>query len=252
MLVQFRTKKWKLKYANNPIDTQRFKIALPPLQKQIAKKQKIAIIGRSSGPKGKRIEGLIEHCCQPWLAEFPELEIDIIAPQSNLLSAKTHERISHLQNSFAQRLKIMPHVGNLHEHYHNYVAVIGSGRVAIEAILSGINCLSLGEYEYLGPVTSENWQQSKASNFGDIGSQELELTFNWTTVTKDLVSILHQTRQTPSTSLATEIDSKINSPAHVLSQLAANDFSDINIHQQVLDVYRSAIFKNEFPAIFPY
>lgn len=58
-------------------------------------------------------------------------------------------------------------VTNMSDFYRSCDVVVGTGRVALEAIACGKPVLAVGNGGYIGPVTVKNFRYASGSNFGD-------------------------------------------------------------------------------------
>ncbi len=162
---------------------------------------KIALIGRQSGPKKIRNELFIKH--------FSELLTQKNILFKILLIASANEKI--IINS---------------ELLHQYDLICGSGRVCIEALISGVPCIAFGESAYLGLTTKDNFDSHCVSNFGDIGQNFDWPQFNFKQAEIDIKNIFSNDF----------FDLKS------LSQLALSKFQLKSVSQQIMRVYESAYF----------
>lgn len=106
------------------------------------KKIRIGIIGRTTGPKGKRTE--LVQTVLPVVSQQLGIETELVLVGSTSLSKLTSKD------------------------YVSFDLVIGSGRVAVESLLTGTPTICFGEASYLGLTRKENILDFMKSNFGDI------------------------------------------------------------------------------------
>lgn len=142
----------------NPIDLNKFYWLESKKLSQRKKKINIAIIGRTTGPKKFRSEIILTKLHQ--LAKKDKIEITwtIIGGKADDLKFEmqdmkvTEKNIDHLTTA----------------HLKEFDLIIGSGRVAIESLLTGIPVIAFGESCYEGLITKENYDKAQLTNFGDI------------------------------------------------------------------------------------
>ncbi|MGV2703806.1 polysaccharide deacetylase family protein [Aeromonas salmonicida] len=142
----------------NGIETDRFQ----PVPAPDNVRPVIAIIGRLSGPKG-------ELCCR-----LLDEVLDLDACQVCVVSGtRVPERFARFQD----RVDFVGYVDDVPALLAGCDLVIGAGRVAMEALLCGRPAFAIGEAKAIGLVTEQNLDEALASNFGDIGPQDLAIDF---------------------------------------------------------------------------
>ncbi|MBO9605188.1 MAG: glycosyltransferase, partial [Paenibacillaceae bacterium] len=67
-------------------------------------------------------------------------------------------------------------VSNMSDFYRSCDVVVGTGRVALEAIACGKPVLAVGNGGYIGPVTVKNFNYAWRSNFGDHQAKRVKWT----------------------------------------------------------------------------
>lgn len=116
----------------------------------------VVVAGRLTGPKGDLVRRLIKLV----LPQFPQLDFTVAGgPVSESLRA-----------TGGDNLHFVGWVENLPELLSGARLVIGSGRVALEAMSVGVPVLAIGEARYVGFVTAENFPEARRTNFGDCES----------------------------------------------------------------------------------
>lgn len=206
-------------------------------------RKKLAIIGRSSGPKGEKIQQIIINCAEFWLTEFPDLEIHVIAPQPENFKPRFQQKVQQLSDQFNSRLKVLGHIENLASQLNNYTAVIASGRIAIECLVTQVTCFACGEYDYHGQISLQNFEDCLMSNFGDIGHEATrEKPLINSKIQKDIFDFF-STEKSTSNSLAINKEN--------LSYLAIERFNTDKIAKQINEVYKIARFKRFYPKNIP-
>ncbi|MBL7670545.1 MAG: polysaccharide deacetylase family protein [Bdellovibrionaceae bacterium] len=196
---------------------------------------KISYVGRFSGPKGELAKAFLSKVFPALLEKFPTLAIDLIGRDANLIDPKTLEDIQALQTRFSNRFQLVCSTRPLKDLWPTAgSAVIGAGRVAIEALLAGKNVFALGEASWDGLVTKENLDQALSSNFGDIGYPIPEGIFDFTKITQEITDFLN-------------CPSSKNSASHRL----ANEVNSQVLVPKILRLYESAWFQKQKPAFIP-
>jgi peptidoglycan/xylan/chitin deacetylase (PgdA/CDA1 family)/glycosyltransferase involved in cell wall biosynthesis len=153
-------------------------------------------VGRFSGPKGDVVRFLLRHVL-PALRPRKSFAFVIVGGKTiphdipPLVDA-----INLHQKNCTVVLK------GFQEYLHDFLSaadlVLGSGRVAIEALLLGKPVVAFGESNYIGLITEQNLPQAIATNFGDAGTP---LPPQQTLVVDELRSLLRQQSVPPSKNL---------------------------------------------------
>lgn len=113
----------------------------------------VVVAGRLTGPKGELVKQLIELV----FPKFPDLDFTVAGGP-----------VSESLRSIARaNLHFIGWVENLPELLSHANLVIGSGRVALEAMSVGVPVMAIGEAGYIGFVTNENFREARRTNFGD-------------------------------------------------------------------------------------
>ncbi|WP_429010827.1 polysaccharide deacetylase family protein [Aeromonas allosaccharophila] len=142
----------------NGIETDKFQ----PVPAPDNPKPVIAIIGRLSGPKGELCYRLLDE-----VLELDACKVRIVS------GTKVPERFAR----FEDRAEFVGYVDDVPALLAGSDLVIGAGRVAMEALLCGRPAFAIGEAKAIGLVTERNLDEALASNFGDIGPQDLAIDF---------------------------------------------------------------------------
>lgn len=211
----------------------------PPVTAPKSEKRRphLALLGRSSGPKGKRIEQISIHCFEAWLQKTPGLLISVVAPKPESFSAKFHVTIRALALRYPNQVQILGEIPSLREKLSDFDLTICSGRIAVESLLARVPVFALGEHSAPGIVSLSNLTDCLASNFGDIGSSEVEIPL-------DLQFIQSSVQEFISNRPLTELSSPVLEKIQV-------EFNPLQIHKEVLEIYRAAIFKRHVPRWIP-
>lgn len=148
----------KVQVLRNGIETDKFQ----PMPAPDNAKPVIAIIGRLSGPKGELCYRLLDEV------------LDLAACRVRVVSGtRLPERFAR----FEDRVEFVGYVDDVPTLLAGCDLVIGAGRVAMEALLCGRPAFAIGEARAIGLVTEQNLDEALASNFGDIGPQDLAIDF---------------------------------------------------------------------------
>jgi len=233
MQKEFKMSPWNIRIIRNPLNLKNLEFdssSLRPLQK-------IAIIGRSSGPKGERIGELIMQALPEWLQK-PGTTVDLICGEIEKYPDHVQQAFNELSKKYRDRIQWKGHLKGLSTIMKNYDLVIGSGRVAMEAIACGVNVWALGEYGSIGFVAKNNWLEALASNFGDIGIDAMTGPWSAQKVSASVLDFLG--REVISMNEKKE-----------LRLFLEQDFSLSNIHPKVLQTYQAALFKKNHPHPVP-
>lgn len=207
----------KIKIVPNSIDTEKFKFkSVLPLA--LNHPLKIAIIGRTSGPKKLRTELFISGLSQ--ILDMKGLPYQFTLIGGEIKSTVPVENISHAEIS-SQVLQ-------------KFDLICGSGRVAMEALLSGVPCIAFGETEYIGLVTEKNFDTACSTNFGDISNHFNPPTFNSYQAQKDVELFLAGT-----------VDYQ-----H-LADKTSRVFSLESISKKIMRIYESAYFTRNYNQWIP-
>lgn len=214
LICDFSYSERRIKVIRNPVSLAEYHFV--PKNRSAGPLRKIAIIGRTTGPKRERTELVIK-------ALYTEkYEITLIGGSVADLQ---------VEPEFKRPLKELNITGLSSEVYSAFDLIIGSGRVCIEAMISGVPVIAFGEAQYLGRITAENFNSALTSNFGDIlpGSKNPQL--NPAQFLKDV--------------------SAIPADHETLSELAVQQFSLVPIAAKIQRLYESAYFLKNYSKWIP-
>lgn len=178
--------------------------------------RKIAIIGRTTGPKRERTELVVK------ALHSENYEVTLIG--GSIADLQVEPEIK-------QKLKELNITGLSSEVYSGFDLIVGSGRVCIEALVTGVPVIAFGEAQYLGRITPQNFDMALASNFGDIvtGFKNPQL-------------------------IAAKFLEDLNAPAGnlvALSEMAVHQFTLEPIAAKIQRLYESAYFLKNYPKWIP-
>lgn len=145
--------------SRNGIQTSHFKWQDAPKNT----KPVISIIGRLTGPKGDLCYKLLQDCL-----DTDKYDVRVI----------TGSEVTDRFAPFTSKVTFPGYTNDVQQVMAQSDLVIGAGRVAMEALLCGRPTLAIGEASCIGLVDSNNIHQAMATNFGDIGSKDLDIDFS--------------------------------------------------------------------------
>lgn len=222
----------KLRIIRNPVQIARWPF------KEDRGEPRLLLVGRATGPKGEFFVHLATSFFAQWLTDFPKLKIDLILPLLGRLDMASRHKLEVLSERFADRLNIHGSVIHLAPQYQSAWAVVGAGRVAIEALLSGSHLIAAGEYSTVGLVTRANRRVALASNFGDIGPEGGERQWDFGKIDKAVREIFTKPA--------------FNNPnAREKREWIEGLFSAEDVHRQYEELYKAARFKLHHPKHIP-
>jgi peptidoglycan/xylan/chitin deacetylase (PgdA/CDA1 family)/glycosyltransferase involved in cell wall biosynthesis len=151
----------------NGIDLSEWRVA--PAGNGKKKRRVISLVGRLSGPKGDVVRKIVEEVFPKIIASCPDVELDIVGGMKETEGLEKLIAAAQKKTDSA-KISYVGFVENVAEVYRRSSVVIGSGRVAMEALACGSNVIAVGESNYIGPVTEQTRQVALETNFGDAGA----------------------------------------------------------------------------------
>ncbi len=227
LVTDFKYRPQRMRVIRNPIDPNSFSYSR---RRESEKKiLKVGIIGRTTGPKKERTEQAVRALLEFSNSSQWRFEITLVGGHSSDLALLESERKRILETDVHQLNSSV---------YQQFDFVIGSGRVCMESLISGVPTIAFGEANYIGLVRKALFSLALLSNFGDIDltnkdgprldRKKFEL---------DLQSIF-----------ANEISID---ETRVLSGKAVTEFSTPLIEARVRRIYQSALFLKKHPRAIP-
>lgn len=131
----------------------------------------LLLAGRTTGPKGELTALLLARHAEALLTRFPALQLHLAGGSLEHLPAEGREAFSRLRQQFGERVCHLGFIRDLQTRVAQARAVIGSGRVAIEALGAGTPVYAAGEATAPGRIVPANWRDAAASNFGDVACE---------------------------------------------------------------------------------
>lgn len=188
--------------------------------------KKLSILGRTSGPKGEQLRYFLFQIFPEILKQNQNIKIEIVCRPFARLGAEAEQKYQQLRHEFPNRIELREDIERYSDYLNKTDFVIAAGRVAVEALSSGKIVFALGESQWEGLVTNDNWNQSLKSNFGDIGYPEKQKGLNASKITQEILQAL----------------SAQPCPLEVVSQFQI-EFSCVHVSAQIMRVYESALWK---------
>lgn len=203
----------RLQIVPNPIDSDQFKTETT---QEVSDLLRIGIIGRLTGPKKIRTELFIQNFSQLLKDKNIKHEFTVIG------------------GKFGSEVKSTEHVEINSQFLQQYDLICGSGRVAMEAIMSGVPCIAFGESSYVGLITETNFEKATESCFGDIGINFELPQFNEAQALNDLETFFQK---------KTRFDQ--------LAELGKDFFNTQYISIKIMRLYESAYFLRNYSKWIP-
>ncbi|NOH29016.1 polysaccharide deacetylase family protein [Vibrio mediterranei] len=148
----------QMEVSRNGIETDKFQwLDAPQNSKPV-----VTIVGRLSGPKGELCYRLLDECLD---AEKYDIRV--------VTGSKFESRFE----KFSSNVNFVGYTDDVPSMLGEADLVIGAGRVAMEALLCGRPTLAVGEATCIGIVDENNVDSAMATNFGDIGPEDLDINF---------------------------------------------------------------------------
>ena len=135
----------------------------------IPQKKTVSIVGRLSGPKGKVVGRIIREVVPLVIDLEPDIEFEIVGGMRE--TDGFDDMIEGLNARVGKTvIRSLGHCDDLLPVYSRSSIVIGSGRVAVEALACGRPVIACGESGFVGPIAKDTAQTALETNFGDSGS----------------------------------------------------------------------------------
>ncbi len=181
----------------------------------------ISLVGRLSGPKGNVVKKIVREVFPEVHRVRPDIELHIVGGMND--AEKFPELAAAMNKKLGgEKIKIIGFVENVSEVYRRSLLVIGSGRVAMEALASGAKVVAIGESNYIGPVNETVKDAVLETNFGDAGIQQEFDPFR----------------------MASEIITSLNAPDHASAEfgrrLICAEYDIKKISKKVIETYAEA------------
>ena len=178
----------KVTVVRNGIDLSDWSVARARSAKK--KRKVISLVGRLSGPKGNVVRKIIEEVFPKVVAAYKNVEFDIVGGMNETEGLQKLIATARKKTDSA-KISYIGFVNNVADVYRRSSIVIGSGRVAMEALACGSNVIAVGESNYIGPVTEKASRVALETNFGDAGAS---VGFSADRVASEIVSCLKNKR----------------------------------------------------------
>lgn len=226
LITDFSYNKRRLHVVANPISGSHFSFQKKTFN--FSNKIAIAIVGRTTGPKGLRTELALKSLLGP-LAKNLNVSITLVGGSQEQLNLPPDLKKQIVEMSPAQLFS---------SDYQKFDLIIGSGRVCMEALLSGVPTIAFGEARYCGLITADNFEEFLQSNFGDIQQHSLFPTLTDQQLYNDLNNLI-------------ELVAKNKIDLFYLSELAKKQFDLNTLSQKIIRLYESAYFLKNYARWIP-
>lgn len=212
LVRDYRYSNRRIRVVANPISLEKFQFT----DLKSAAVKKIAIVGRTTGPKRERTEQILKEL------HPGRFDVTLIG---GCVSDLTLDPIWNSKLKESTVLELNSRV------YSEYDLVIGSGRVCMEALITGVPTIAFGEAIYVGRITVKNFHEALESNFGDIHPNSKTPVIN------------HRQFEIDLNFLALD--------AAELSKLAQLEFGLESISEKIQQIYESAYFLKNYSSWIP-
>ncbi len=206
-------------------------------QTDISLNSPIAVVGRTSGPKGEQTKRLIKDVFPKLLTQFPELKIHLLGGPVSTLGVETLNEIKTLNKKYPECILAVSS-DTLDQALGKYKLVFGAGRVAISSLLQGIPVWAIGENSSLGPIDINNFSHACSSNFGDIGLSEKPSELNIPQIIAELEKTLKQPLP-------------LTQDRENLIKAAFRVFEFSSASEKIENIYKAAILYKKHPRHIP-
>lgn len=195
----------------------------------------ISIIGRTTGEKGNKFCQLCENVFPFLLERHPNLEIRQIGGSPDRFSDEFKPLWDAFVKKYPDKVVFTGHQQDLRQQLSEADLVIGAGRVALEATFAGVPVFPFGEACRHDLLTSENFQNAIASNFGDVlpCSQKAPVDF---------------------AAFRNELDQFISKPIpfdEKLKAMVVSKYGLQGVYEQIINLYQRIIFKKRYAKQIP-
>lgn len=183
---------------------------------------KICYVSRIDKAHFKTLIMLVNEVIPNLVRVYPKTQIDIIGDggfRSDLEKA-AHEINQKLGMSVCS---VLGYSSNVNEHINNANIVLGVGRVALEALSSGVPVISINSKRFGGIIADEEYERTKLTNFIDTSALQPTSSKVYDKIVKVFMNPHHYYNQAIS-----------------LKEKTANDFSMDSISHRILNLYQSA------------
>lgn len=220
------------KFAMDPtrIKTLRNPLELAWNENPVPDRPSIALIGRSTGPKGRRLRQVFRENAKEWLELDPQYRLELILP--GLAADEAQALRSGVPPALQNRVSVVTSHQDLTEVFNRAQVVVASGRIAVEALAAGCEVIALGEARLEGRVSEENLPAQLVSNFGDVGPEEI----------LDPQAVTHELRRL-------RRDPLTRSRRERLRELISAEFSQSRICDQIEEIYRATRMWKKAPGL---
>lgn len=197
---------------------------------------RVAIAGRTTGPKGERTGELLQNVITRLLEKFPQVDFEVFGGEISHLPGTAQKKLEELKAKFPRRVSTRGFLGGqeFYEALARQHLIFGSGRVAMYAARLGATTIAIGESGAPGLLRPANLSQSWCSNFGDISTHKNPAAPSWEELYEQVARFISKAE-----------------PAPNLSQEMEARYQLQKISDCVEGQYRAAIARRRHPAHIP-
>ncbi|MBS1643612.1 MAG: polysaccharide deacetylase family protein [Bacteroidetes bacterium] len=133
----------------------------------------VSLIGRLNGPKGETAARLMTEVLPELLNQYVDLKFKLVGGERiESANSPIDDAWKALVAQFPGRTEHLGFVDDVQAVIDTSTVVIGAGRVALRALAAGRAVLALGESEFCGLLSTDNFDAAFLSNFGDTGQKK--------------------------------------------------------------------------------
>lgn len=157
-----------LALVHNGIDLSKweFRPHTPPKRE----KKVVAFVGRLSGFKGDTLLIIVEQVFPKVLEQYGDVEFHIIGGMNE--KSKIIPAMEAVNRRVGREFIIAKGFSkDVEKVYRESDLIVGSGRVAMEALACGTPVISIGESNYVGILSPETEREALVTNFGDLDAR---------------------------------------------------------------------------------
>lgn len=155
----------KLALIHNGIDLTKWEFK--PRKIPARKKKIVSYVGRLTGFKGDMLLILVEQVFPVVLEKLKDVEFHVYGssgPKNNVVA--TIENVNRRIGN--ESIVVKGFCEDVEKVYRESDLVIGSGRVAMEALACGSPFIAVGESNFVGVISEETKEEALVTNFGDL------------------------------------------------------------------------------------
>lgn len=200
--------------------------------------KRLALAGRTTGPKGKVVEFFIDKIFDQLLVQSSKLQIDLVGDLFSL-SSEAQIKFKALVQKHTGRLKNISKypAEEYDQRLGEYDYLIGAGRIAISGCAQRVPVFAIGEVDCLGWLDHKTYELALASNFGDIDYTKKHLNLDEKKILSELSDYINSSVK--------------RDELELLAKRAQEDFDRNLICEKIYSMYQSAWLQKQIPKNIP-